>query len=98
MKQYIVPFTPEQLELNLEHCGTHATFLNIDITVVENEFIYKLFDKRDAFPFDIVRMPEIRSNIPFSIFYSAVVGEFLRIARSTLLADDLIQSAKKPYR
>ena len=64
---------PEQLELKLEHCGTHATFLNIDITVVENKFIYKLFDKRDAFPFDIVRMPDIRSNIPFSIFYFAVI-------------------------
>ena len=86
---------PSELELKLEYAGAHATFLNIDITVVGDKFIYKLFDKRDTFPFEIVRMPDLSSNIPFNIFYSAVVGEFLRIARSTLLADDFIISATK---
>ena len=59
--------------------------------------MYKLFDKRDAFPFSIVRMPFMDSNIPESIFYSAFVGEFLRIARSTLLLDDLIEKASSLY-
>ena len=31
------------------------------------------------------------SNIPKSIFYSSLVGEFLRIGRSTLLFEDLIK-------
>lgn len=84
---------PEELELKLEHSGSHASFLNLDITILEGEFVYKLFDKRDAFPFSIVRMPFINSNIPESIFYSALIGEFLRIARSTLkLADFLIKA------
>ena len=43
-----------------------------------------VFDKRDAFPFFIVPMPYIDSDIPKSIFYSALVGEFLRIACSSL--------------
>ena len=51
-------------------------------------FIYKHFDKRDAFPFFIVCMLYIDSNIPKSIFYSALVGEFLRIIRSSLLYKD----------
>jgi hypothetical protein len=85
---------PEELELKVEHSGTHATFLNLDITINEGIFVYKLFDKRDAFPFSIVRMPHINSNIPESIFYSALVGEFLRIARSTLLLDDFKSKAK----
>ena len=79
---------PEELELKLEHSGTHASFLNLDITINEGIFVYKLFDKRDAFPFSIVRMPHLDSNIPESIFYSALIGEFLRIARSTLLLED----------
>ena len=53
-----------------------------------------LFDKRDAFPFSIVRIPHIDSNIPQRIFYSAFVGEFLRIARSTLLLEDFLAKAK----
>ena len=85
---------PEELELKLEHSGTHASFLNLDITINEGIFVYKLFDKRDAFPFSIVRMPHMDSNIPESIFYSALVGEFLRIARSTLLLDDFKGKAK----
>ena len=56
-------------------------------------FIYKLLDKRDAFPFFIVRIPYIDSNIPKSIFYSALAGEFLRIARSSLLYKDFHEKA-----
>ena len=43
----------------LEHSGSHASFLNLDITILEGEFVYKLFDKRGAFPFSIVRLPFI---------------------------------------
>jgi len=38
-------------------------------------------------------MPFADSNIPSSIFYSALKGEFLRIARSTLQLDDFIPKA-----
>ena len=86
---------PEELELKLEHSGLHASFLNLDITIREGKFVYKLFDKRDAFPFSIVRMPYTDSNIPDSIFYSALVGEFLRIARSTLMLADFLDKARE---
>ena len=79
----------------MEHSGSHATFLNLDITIKDGIFIYKLFDKRDAFPFSIVRMPHMDSNIPESIFYSALIGEFLRIARSTLLLEDFRNKARE---
>ena len=55
----------------------------------------KLYDKRNSFPFSIVRMPHADSNIPQNIFYSAIKGEFLRIARSTLLINDLVPKAKE---
>ena len=87
MGVYSMMFTktsiPPELQVKVEHSGTHFTFLNLDIK--DGVFIYKLFDKCDAFPFFIVRMPYIDSNIPKSIFYSALVGEFLRIARSSFL-------------
>ena len=85
---------PEELELKVEHQGNHASFLSLDINILNGRFVYKLYDKRDAFPFSIVRMPYLQSNIPRSIFYSALVGEFLRIARSTLLLEDFVPKAK----
>lgn len=85
---------PDELELKKEHSGNHGTFLNLEITIIEGKFVYKLYDKRDAFPFSIVRMPHVDSNIPEVIFYSSLVGEFLRIARATLLYHDFVDKAK----
>ena len=68
---------PPELQLKAEHYAAHATFLNLDITVKDGVFIYKVFDKCDAFPFFIIRMPYIDSNIPDSIFHAAFVDDFL---------------------
>merc|ERR1711895_59463 len=81
---------PNELELKCEHRGEHATFLDLDIKINDGEFKYKLFDKRDEFPFEVVRMPDRSSNIPSYIFYGTIMSEIIRIARSTLLLDDLV--------
>ena len=81
---------PQELQLKCEHQGLHATFLELDIQIVEDLFIYKLFDKRDEFPFSIVRMPDLSGNIPSFIFYGSIMSEFLRIARCTRLISDFL--------
>ena len=72
-------YLPE-LQLKVEHTGTHTTFLNLDITEKDKVSIYKFFQKRDTFLFFMVCMLYIGSNIPKSIFYSTIVGEFFRKA------------------
>ena len=84
---------PDELELKVEGSGDHVTFLCLEITIENGIFRYKLFDKRDDFPFFTVQMPHLDSNIPEGIFYSALVGEFLRVARSTLLFEDFKPTA-----
>ena len=74
---------PEELVLKLEHKGSHATFLDLDLTVENGKITTKLYDKRDDFHFFIVRMPNFHSNIPSSIFYGTVFSEILRIARAS---------------
>ena len=85
---------PPELALKMEHSGKHATFLSLDISIQDGIFVYQLFDKSDAFPFFIVRMPHLDSNIPESTFYSAMVGEFIRIARNSLFFKDFLLKAK----
>ena len=53
----------------------------------------KLFDKRDNFPFQIVRMPHYHSNIPFFTFYGTIFSEFLRIARCSSNVNDFVYRA-----
>ena len=85
---------PAELQVKCEHEGQHATFLDLDISVKEGIFVYKLFDKRDDFPFFIVRMPDLSGNIPDHVFYGSVMSEFLRVARATLLYPDFLLKAK----
>ena len=85
---------PKELILKSEHKGQHATFLDLDITIKDSIFVYKLFDKRDAFPFFIVRMSDLSGNIPHHVFYGSVLSETLRIARASLLYDDFLSKTK----
>jgi len=88
---------PRELQVKCEHEGQHATFLELDITIENGIFVYKLFDKRDEFPFSIVRMPDLSGNIPDHVFYGSVMSEFLRIARATLFYHDFIPKAKELF-
>ena len=88
--KYYKDIYPPELELKLENSGNQASFLNLFVEKSDGIFKYKLYDKRDDFPFSIVRMPFKDSNIPENIFYSALSGEILRIGRSTLLKEDFI--------
>ena len=46
--------SPKELELKVEHQRNHDSFLDLDIKIEYCVFVYKLFDKRDKFPFFIV--------------------------------------------
>ena len=60
-----------------------ATYLDLDIKIINNKFEYSLFDKRNAFPFYIIRFPYASSNIPIRMFYSTIQAEILRICRAS---------------
>ena len=67
----------------------------VSYAINNNISLYKLFDKRDTFPFTVVWMPHIDSNFSRTIFYSTIKSEVLRIACSTLFLDDFIPKHKE---
>ena len=74
---------PEQLQLGKKNTDKHETsFLDLDIKIMIGKFHFGLFDKRDSFPFSVVRMPNKSSNVPSNIVYSAIGAESLIIARA----------------
>ena len=103
---------PKQLEQKLEHQGEHATFLYLGITIEDNKFVHKLFDKRDKFSLFIVGyyvcllcllwlyfaiMAYLSSKIPSSIFYGSIFSEFLWIAWWTLGLTDYTAKLSQLY-
>ena len=75
---------PSSLELKKENVGNEsANILDLTITLNSNHdgFCYKLYDKRDAFKFNIVNYPDICGNIAASCAYGVVKSELLRYAK-----------------
>ena len=75
---------PEELQLGRENTDKReASFLDLNIKIEDRKFHFGLFDKRDSFPFSIVRMLDKSSNVSSSIVYFAIGAESLRIARAS---------------
>lgn len=90
----IVDIYPPELVLKKENISNDkATFLDLEIHVVNNEYLYKLYDKRNAFPFSIVRFPYRCSNMPSKMFYSTISAEILRICRASVQYDNFVTAA-----
>ena len=54
---------PPELELTRENrSDTKAFFLDLDIKFLDKKHSLSLYDKRESFPFSIVRMQYLRSN------------------------------------
>ena len=86
---------PPQLKLNMGNEGTSsATFLDLNIETSRVKFATSLYDKRSAFPFSIVRMPFLCSNIPSRMFYFSFGAEILHMARVSTTCESFLLSAE----
>ena len=87
---------PQQMELKVENQGTiKASHLDLDLEIKDRVFISRLYDKREAFKFDVVRMPFKCSNMPYKMFYSTISAEVLRICRATSSYLVFLESVRK---
>ena len=70
----------KKLELKCKHKGSQATFVALNVTIEDEKPIYRLFKKRDGFPFCTVRTPDLTgNNIPSHVFYGSMMFEIMKI-------------------
>ena len=87
---------PKELDLKHENkMDDHATFLDIDVSIVAGGFSTKLYDKRDAFPFQIVSFPDLSGNICSKVGYGTFTSQIIRIARACMHWQDFKERAQK---
>ena len=85
---------PTELELKRENANTdYASFLDLEIHVIDNKLETKLYDKRNTFKFSVVRLPYKCSNIPSKMFFSTISAEVLRICRATSTYIDFLHTS-----
>ena len=62
--------------------GLSAPFLDLQLAVNDHIVSTSIFDKRDAFDFQIVNYPTLTGNIPIKSSYGVFIGEAVRYARA----------------
>ncbi len=80
---------PPELILKKENpTDQKATFLDLNIEIIEKKFVTKLYDKRDNFKFNIVSYPDLSGNIPAQPAYGVFTAQMLRVLRASTYLDD----------
>ena len=73
---------PQALELTKSNSSdTVVDYLDITITSQNNVLFFNLYDKRDAFNFEVVNFPYLDSCIPRKPALGIYFGQLIRIAR-----------------
>ena len=91
---YINTIYPPQLKLTIENNDDQkCSFLDMALWIVDNKLDYKLYDKRDDFPFDIVSYPDLSGNICSSNAYGVFIGQLLRFAKTCNNYDHFVHRA-----
>ena len=60
---------------------TKLSYLDISISICSSKYVTEVYDKRDAFNFNIVNFPYMSSNIPANPTYGVYILQLIRISR-----------------
>ena len=64
--------------------------LDMQVTIISGSFKTKVYNKTDSFPFEVVSMPFIESNIAEKICYKVFYSQVLRYQRLCSFLEDFI--------
>ena len=97
MKEYMNDIYPDELDLKHENAKNdqQASYLDLNINVINHELVTSIYDKRDDFPFKIVNFPDLSGNIPENGSYGVFIAQALRYARACTQYQDFIQRSNR---
>ena len=55
----------------------------MNIQISDGKFDYKLYDKRRDYNFNVISLPNLKSNVPISAAYSVIYSQILRYFEAT---------------
>ena len=86
---------PVELTCNKENVGDKsATFLEMDISVINGRFKIKTYDKRDSYNFEIVNYPDLSGNVPIHAAYGVFTSQMIRYGRICTHFQDFLDRCK----
>ena len=89
---------PSEMVLNKTNTlDDKATFLDLDITIVNNKFTTTVYDKRNDFGFKVISLPHYGSNVPKSSLSGVVVSQIHRMFRANSTINGFIVNIKSLF-
>ena len=67
--------------MNLESTNLSAnivTFLDLRISIFRGKFLYRSYDKRNDFSFDVCNYPDLHGNVPITSSYGVFMSQLVR--------------------
>ena len=55
-----------------------TNYLDLNIHIIDNKFVYKSYDKRNDFPFQVINYPDIKGNLPVAPTYGIFTSQLIR--------------------
>ena len=75
---------PSELQRNKANTSdTKATFLESDLSISNDIFSTRIYDKRDDFDFENVNLPFLNGDVPRSTAYGVYISQLIRFARAS---------------
>ena len=59
-----------------------VSYLDLLADISNDDLVCSMFDKRDAFDFDIVNFPDLSGNIPTAPAYGTYIPQLIRYSRA----------------
>ena len=91
-------YPKEMIIKNTNLSQNKVTYLDLEITIEDNNYVFKSFDKRKDFNFPIVKYPNLKGNIPINptcgVFISQLIRFGLINCRLEDFKDDVIELAR----
>ena len=76
---------PSELQLNKgKSAHTEAAFLDLHLSISNDNVFTKCYDKRDDFDFEIVNFPFLDGDVPRSTSYGVYISQLIRFARASV--------------
>ena len=87
---------PPSLTLNRsnEDSVNNCAFLDLNISIGNDKFLIKVYNKTDDYDFRVITFPYLESNILTSVCYSVYFGELLRYFRISTKLEDFVSRLK----
>ena len=84
-------YPKEMVVKNTNVSPTKVTYLDVEINVKDNKYIYKSYDKRRDFDFPIAKYPNLNGNIPIKPAYGVFISQVIRFCAINMLLKDFKQ-------